>query len=229
MVNRKLVKFLSLRYKILAAVLIVLAGGLVLLPKYEKHESISPEELLSNAISPERYITTDELADRIINQDPSLLLIDVRDENAYKKYSLPSAVNIPLKKILEDDSESYLNQDEFDAILFSNDNFHSDQAWLLCNRIDYKNLYVLKGGINKWFNTIINPKKPTENMASNTFELYSLRKAASMYFGVAYPKKVHKQPVIIKKASVAKASTAIVPKKIIPKKKKKKMPVEGGC
>ena len=88
---------------------------------------------------------------------------------------------------------------------------------------------MLKGGINKWFNTIINPKKPTENMASNTFELYSLRKAASMYFGVAYPKKVHKQPVIIKKASVAKASTAIVPKKIIPKKKKKKMPVEGGC
>ena len=229
MVNRKLVKFLSLRYKILAAILIVLAGGLVLLPKYEKHEGISPEQLLSNAISPERYITTDELADRIINQDPSLLLIDVRNENAYKKYSLPSAVNIPLKKILEDDSESYLNQDEFDVILFSNDNFHSDQAWLLCNRIDYKNLYVLKGGINKWFNTIINPKKPTENMASNAFELYSLRKAASMHFGVAYPKKVHKQPVIIKKASVAKASTAIVPKKIIPKKKKKKMPAEGGC
>lgn len=229
MVNRKLVKFLSLRYKILAAVLIVLAGGLVLLPKYEKHEGISPEELLSNAISPERYITTDELADRIIQQDPSLLLIDVRDENTYKKYSLPNAVNIPLKKILEEDSESYLNQDEFDVILFSNDNFHSDQAWLLCNRIDYKNLYVLKGGINKWFNTIINPKKPTENMASNAFELYSLRKAASMYFGVAYPNKVHKQPVIIKKSSVAKTSNAAASKKIIPKKKKKKMPVEGGC
>ena len=151
MVNRKLVKFLSLRYKILAAVLIVLAGGLVLLPKYEKHEGISPEALLSKAISPERYITTNELADRIINQDPSLLLIDVRDKNTFQTYSLPNAVNIPLKKILEEDSEPYLNQDEFDVILFSNDNFHSDQAWLLCNRIDYKNLYVLKGGINEWF------------------------------------------------------------------------------
>ena len=218
MVNRKLVKFLSLRYKILSAVLIVLAGGLVLLPKYEKHEGISPEELLSKAISPERYITTDELADKIINQDPTVLLIDVRDENSYKKYSLPNAINIPLNKILEEDSEPYLNQDEYDVVLFSNDNFHSDQAWMLCNRLDYKNLHVLKGGINTWFNTIINPKKPLENMASNEFELYSFRKAASMYFGVAYPEQV-------KVTEVKK----VVPKKVIAVKKKKKLPTEGGC
>lgn len=64
MVNRKTAKFLSFRYAILAAILIILAGGLVLLPKYEKHEGITPEELLSNAISPERYISTDELANK---------------------------------------------------------------------------------------------------------------------------------------------------------------------
>lgn len=227
MVNRKFVKFLSFRYIILSTVLLVLAGGLVLLPKYEKHVGISPEELLSNAISPERYINTDELADRIINRDPSLLLIDVRDENDFKKYSLPNAVNIPLKNIFEVDSEPYLNQDQYDVILFSNDNFYSDQAWVLCNRKNYKNLHVLKGGINNWFNTIINPKQPTENMASNAFELYSFRKAASMYFGVAYPKKIQKQPVVSK--NNAKTSTPNVPKTVIPTMKKKKMPVEGGC
>ncbi len=221
MLNRKLVKFLSFRYLILAAILIMLAGGLVLLPKYEKHEGITPETLLSNAVSPERYISTDELADRIINNDPSLLLIDVRDENDFKKYTLPSAINIPLNKVLEEDSEPYLDQDEYDVILFSNDNFYSDQAWILCNRLGYENLYVLKGGINTWFNTIINPKKPTENMASTEFKLYSFRKAASMYFGVAYPGK------ITKKSNTSKSVTT--PKKIVPVKKKKKMPVEGGC
>ena len=56
MLDRKLVKFLSFRYVILAFVLIVLAGGLVLLPKYEKQEGISPKNLLANAFSPERYI-----------------------------------------------------------------------------------------------------------------------------------------------------------------------------
>ena len=77
MVNRKLAKVSKFRYTALATILIILSAGLVLLPKYEKHEGINPEELLSNAISPERYISTDNLANRIINQDPSILLIDV--------------------------------------------------------------------------------------------------------------------------------------------------------
>ena len=219
MINRKLAKVLSFRYIVLAIVFIALAGGLVLLPKYEKHEGIKPEKLLSNAISSERYISSDELAHKIINQDPSFLLIDVRDEESYSKYSLPNSINIPLEKLLEDDSEAYLNQDEFDVILFSNDNFYSDQAWLLCNRLEYKNMRVLEGGINTWFTTIIKPEKPTENQPASDFELYTFRKAASMYFGVVYPDQVKTEP-IEKKAA---------PKKIMPVKKKKKMPVEGGC
>lgn len=219
MINRKLAKVLSFRYKILALVFIVLAGGLVLLPKYEKHEGIKPEKLLGYAISPERYISSDELAHKIINQDPSFLLIDVRDKESYTKYSLPGSINIPLEKLLEEDSEVYLNQDEFDVILFSNDNFYSDQAWLLCNRLEYKNLRVLEGGINTWFDTVIKPIKPTENQPASEFELYSFRKAASMYFGVVYPDLFMAEPVEKK----------VIPKKVIPVKKKKKMPVEGGC
>ncbi|MFD1294468.1 rhodanese-like domain-containing protein [Lutibacter holmesii] len=210
----------SKRYLFLATLLIILAGGLVLLPKYQKHEGIKPELLLSNAISPERYISTDELADRIINQDPSILLIDVRDSISYLKNTIPNAVNIPLKDILKEDYEGYLNQDEYDVILFSNDNFYADEAWIICNRLDYQNLRVLKGGINRWFNTIINPTKPTENMAAINFELYSTRKAASMYFGVAYPEQAKKQAAPVK----------VTPKKtVVPVKKKKKMPAEGGC
>jgi rhodanese-related sulfurtransferase len=221
MVNRKTAKFLSFRYTILAAILVVLAGGLVLLPKYEKHEGINPEVLLSNAISPERYISTDELANKIINQDPSFLLIDVRTADEFSKYSLPNAINIPLKNLLDEESIPYLNQNQYDVVLFSNDTFYADQAWILGNRLNYKNLKVLKGGINNWYQTIINPTIPTENMASEEFELYSFRKSASMFFGVVYPEqfKVEKKPEVKK----------VVPKKVIPIKKKKKMPVEGGC
>lgn len=221
MVDSKQKKSSTFSYIFLASILILIAGGLVLLPKYQKHEGIKPQELLSRIISPERYISTDDVASILINQDPSYLLIDVRNEEEFKKYSLPNAVNIPLKKLLNEDFEGYLNQDEYDVILFSNDNFKADQAWILCNRLDYKNLHVLEGGINKWFNTIINPTKPTENMAADQFELYSTRKAASMSFGVVYPEQIKKEPVPVKRAA---------PKKVVvPVKKKKKMPVEGGC
>ena len=216
MINRKLAKVLSRQYIVLATILILLAVGLVLLPKQKKHEGIDSKVLLSNIISPERYISTDELADKMVNQDPSFLLIDVRDSISFKKNSLPNAINIPLKKVLDEDAATYLDQEQFDIVLFSNEHFYADQAWILCNRLGYKNIRVLKGGLNAWFNTIINPPKPTENMPVTAFELYSFRKAASMYFGVAYPDAVKK--------------AAATPKKRVKtvKKKKKKKP-EGGC
>ena len=128
------------------------------------------------------YLLNNYLA--IISQDPSFILIDVRDEASYTKYTLPNAINIPLKKLLYEKFESFLNQDQFDVVFFSNDNFYADQAWVICNRLEYKNLHVLKGGMNNWFATIINPQEPDENMPSEAFELYSTRKAASMFFGV---------------------------------------------
>ena len=219
MVKKKVAKVLAFRYMALAGILIILAGGLVLLPKYEKHEGIKPEELLSRVISPERYISTDKLAVILVNQDPSYLLIDIRDEGSYNNYTLPNAINIPLAKLLDEDSEGFLNQNQYNVVLFSNENFYADQAWVLCNRLDYKNLRVLKGGINQWYNTIINPLKPTENMPAVAFELFSFRKAASMYFGVAYPEQ-YKRADIVKKVPV---------KKVITVKKKKKAPAEGGC
>ncbi len=201
-------------YKVLAALLIILAGGLVLLPKYEKNSGIKPESFLLNIMSTERYITTDQIADKIIKQDPNLLLIDVRKKEDYDSFSLPNAVNIPLEDVLSSDSEAYLDQDEYDVVLFSNDNFYADQAWLLCNRMGYKHIYVLKGGLNEWFNTIINPKEPKVTDSELAFKQYDFRKAAGMYFGVGN-----------NKTTTAK----VKPKKVIKLTKKKKKVAEGGC
>lgn len=218
MIKKRTAKILSFRYAVMATILIILAGGLVLLPKYEKSEGLAADKLLSNIISLERYVSTDQISDKIINQDPSFILVDVRDEKSFNHYTLPNAINIPLKNLLDEKFESYLNQDQYDIVFFSDDNFYADQAWLLCTRLEYKNLHVLKGGLNKWFTTIINPQKPNENNAAIDFELYSTRKAASMFYGVVYPEQVKRKKVIQKK-----------PKKVITVKKKKKMPTEGGC
>jgi len=204
----------SRQYQILAVILIVLAGGLVLLPKHQKNEGINPKMFVKNALSSERYISTDLLADRIINQDPTLLLVDVRSEKEYAAYSLPNAVNVPLNKFFDEDLNGFVNQDVYDVILYSNDGFVSNEAWMLGNRLGYQNLYVLKGGINEWFNTIINPKVPEETDPKTAFELYSFRKAAGMYFGVGVSNT---------------ETTKKVTKKVVTVKKKKKKVAEGGC
>ena len=219
MVKKKVAKFLSLRYKILGLILLILAGGLLVLPKYQKQDGIKSEDLLSQSTSPERYISTDIIANKIINQDPSFILIDVRDEVSYNNYSLPNAINIPLKTLFDDESIPYLNQNQFDVVFYSNDSFYADQAWILCSRRGYKNLRVLKGGLNQWFNTIINPVEPNENETAEAFELYTSRKASSMYFGVVYPDQMNTESTNENPA----------PKQVITVKKKKKKVAEGGC
>ena len=218
MINRNLAKILAKRYIILASLLLIAALGLVLLPAYQKNEHVTAEDLLAKVVNPERYVTSDDLAHKIIAKDPSILLIDLRDEEEYAEYTLAGALNIPFDAILNADYEAYLNQGQYDVVLFSNDDFKADQAWLILTRMDYKNLHVLKGGINGWYNTILNPPEPTENMAKGAFELYDFRKAAAMYFGVGIKQhdNVEQQDMTPKKV-------------VIPIVKKKKRKPEGGC
>jgi len=206
-------------YQILALILIILAGGLLLIPKHPKHEGISPELFAKNILSTERYITSDQLADRIVNQDPALLLIDTRPLEAFQSFSLPNAIHIPLSEIFSEELNPYLDQNIYDIILFSNDNFNAEQAWMLCSRMGYQRLYILDGGLNTWFSTIIEPKPPKETMSREAFELYSFRRAAGKYFGVA------NDTVEVEVKPVRKAP----PKKVVTKPKKKKRVPEGGC
>jgi rhodanese-related sulfurtransferase len=204
------------RYRILAAILILLSGGLVLLPKYQKNEGITPEAFLLNVMSTERYISTDQLANSLINKDPSIMLIDVRSAKEYNAFSLQDAVNIPLADILKPDKTPYLSQDGYKVIFYSDDNFYADQAWLIAKRLGYKNIFVLKGGLNTWFNTILNPQEPKTTDSKQEFLKYNTRKAAAMYFGVGGT--VNSNAITPTKA----------PKKIILTKTKKKA-VRGGC
>jgi len=189
------------------------------LPKQQQHEGIAPELFVKNMVSTERYINTDVLADRMVNQDPVLLLIDTRTTEEFEKYSLPNAVNIPLSHIFNEELNPYLDQDVYDVVLFSNDNFTADEAWLIGNRMGYQRLYVLDGGLNAWFETIIEPELPKETMSREAFELYAFRKAAGKYFGVA-------NDTVEIETEVKKVPA---PKKVVTKPKKKKKMPEGGC
>jgi len=206
-------------YQFLALILVILAGGLIVLPKQQQHEGIAPELFVKNMVSTERYINTDVLADRMVNQDPVLLLIDTRTTEEFEKYSLPNAVNIPLSHIFNEELNPYLDQDVYDVVLFSNDNFTADEAWLIGNRMGYQRLYVLDGGLNAWFETIIEPELPKETMSREAFELYAFRKAAGKYFGVA-------NDTVEIETEVKKVPA---PKKVVTKPKKKKKMPEGGC
>lgn len=199
-------------YIFLAALLIVLAGGILFLPEKTNYVEENPENLMWDIAQPTRYITTDQVAKMIIEKDPLLQLVDVRPDYDYEMFSLPGAYNIPLDSILTETSDIILDVEDVNTVLYSDDDLKADQAWVIAKRMGYKNIYVLKGGLNCWVRTIIQPKAPPETAPITEFELYQFRQGASIYFTGAE----------ISTDSGEKKSLKIT-------RKKKETVAEGGC
>lgn len=200
-------------YYIMAVFLLLLGIGLVILPDREHYDEASPRELLSDLRNPSRFISTDKVAEMIIDQDPTLLLVDVRDMYDFLDYSLPGAHGIPLEEILMYNWVDSLSYDRSKIVLFSNSDILADQAWILLKRENHNNIHIMKGGLNCWFETIIQPSPPAETDADEEIDLYQFRKGASIYFlGGTAPveQETGSQTVIVKRKNKTKV-------------------VEGGC
>jgi len=200
-------------YLILVAILILLSLGLFVLEARENNDKVTPMELLTDLIENTRYVTSDELASRIIERDPSIQLIDVRDPYDFMDFSLPGAENIPISDLSTEMTSELLSVPGKDFIFYSNGDVEANKAWMISQRLGYSRLYILKGGLNNWIKTIIKPQPPAESQALNAFDLYEFRLGASQYFT----------------GGSAKIATDTPAQEIKFERKKKKAAVEGGC
>lgn len=170
------------RYLLLAGIIIALGVGILLMPAKDTANQTQPELLLTAIDDPSRFLTTDDITDRLVKKDPALLLIDVRPVSQFKAFAIPGAINIPLDSLLSASSMEMLNQLEVDKVLYSNADVTSDQAWIICKRMGLQRIYVMQGGVNKWFSTIVKAEKPAESAPTEAIELYQFRIAACQHF-----------------------------------------------
>ncbi|MDX2429742.1 MAG: rhodanese-like domain-containing protein [Bacteroides sp.] len=200
---------------LLAMFIIPLGMILAFVPANTTHPyKLSPADLLEYVNSGMQYFTPDEVADMIVNKDPSLMLIDVRPETEYEKYHLPGALNIPLSSLLDDEWEDYLHQDLRYNVFYSNGTVNANQAWMLTRQLGYQNNYVLQGGLNYWVETIMNPTAPASTSPNEDIAKYDFRKGAGQALGGG---------------AIMESSSQVAPDlpKIAPRPKKKK--AQGGC
>ncbi len=170
------------KYTILAVLMIVLALGLVLLPTKKEQNEIDPKVLLSSIVERSRYLNVDLVTHRIIENDPTLLLIDLRPADQFKLFALPGAVNIQPDSLLSARTLELMNQPGKDKVLFANSDLIADKAWLIATRSSVSRMYVMKGGMNEWFNTIIKEKPANNSASSSDLDLLSFRIAARQFF-----------------------------------------------
>ncbi|MEI6434898.1 MAG: rhodanese-like domain-containing protein [Bacteroidota bacterium] len=202
----------------LALVLLILAVIIALVPQNTTRPyKLTAEQLLAEMRTGTQFVSPDEVADKIIQKDPSIQLIDVRNPREFDMFSLPGAINIPLQDILSEANYEALNQGAKMNILYSNGSTEANEAWLLTRQLGFQNNYVLQGGLNYWMEKIMNPEKPGNLAANDEIALYDFRKAASAALGGGNVTAI-----------APAAKDAVAPKPgVVPVKKKKK--ASGGC
>jgi len=169
-------------YLFLAIVMILLAGGLLLVPERQNYQQIKPDKLMWDITQTSRFVTTDQVAQRIIEGDPTLELIDIRSIKDYESFSLTNAISIPIDSLMSPNYQDYLGIEDMKVVFYGNDDIKADQAWVIAKRMGYKSIYVMEGGLNCWIRTIIQPVEPEESAPLEDFDLYQFRKGASAFF-----------------------------------------------
>lgn len=213
-------------YLFLMALAIVLSGGLIFLPEASNTKELPADKLLMELGDNNRFLSVDDVADLIINQDPTLLLVDLRKPEEFESFSLEGSVNIPFQDLFKEENDQYLKRGELKKVFYANSDEVSDQAWVLLRRAEYHNLFVMKGGLTGWVEMIMKPDKPSEQYSQVDQELYNRRMAARRYFAGgsveiqpdAFVKKQKPAPVAAKKKV-----------KVIPKKVVEEVEEEEGC
>lgn len=116
---------------------------------------LKADELLSKSASEEIYISVDQAARMVNSEDSTVQFIDLRDAEEFKICNIPGSINIPFGDLLNPQWESVLNQKKVKNILYGNDDQTANYAWTIAAGMDYSNNYVMKGGLNEWFKTVM--------------------------------------------------------------------------
>jgi rhodanese-related sulfurtransferase len=198
---------------ILSILVIVLGGMAAILPDAQNNSlELNEKQLHQELLNESHYIAIDELVDLLVNQDPSVQLIDLRSPEDFSKDALPGAMNIPFDSILSENYVYFLDQTAVRNILYSGTAKEATEGWMITRQKGFRNNYVLKGGLNQWKKDILNPEYPGSSASEEEFELYEKRSAARQYF--------------------TGSETTRKPKNItplIPIQRKTKKKVQGGC
>lgn len=116
---------------------------------------VKPAELLAKSCSEKYSFSVDQVARFINNEDSTIQLIDVRNPEEFKICNIPGSINIPLAGFQNHKWEGFLNQKQMKNIYYGNGDQAASYAWTISTGMNYGENYIMKGGLNEWFKTVM--------------------------------------------------------------------------
>jgi len=166
-----------------SVVLLSLGFILALLPLSGNSSFIvRPRNLLSELLDKNSYYSVDQVARFIVAEDSSVQIIDLRTPEEFRTVNIPGSINIPYNTLIDRKPGSILNNGKTRNIFYSNGDFDSNYALTIARGLNLKNTYVMKGGLNEWFSTVMNSSFTGEKITARENALFETRTRAKKMF-----------------------------------------------
>jgi rhodanese-related sulfurtransferase len=170
---------------VISVLLVSLGFILAFLPSVDKASlKVKPGKVLQSVLDPNSVFTADQVAKFIVSEDSSVQIIDVRTSGEYEKFSIPGAVNIPYEKIATnpDTLRVLLNRGYARNIFYSNGDLESGYTFVLAVGSGFRNVYIMKGGLNDWFRLVMNTEFKGDRITARENALFETRTRARKLF-----------------------------------------------
>jgi rhodanese-related sulfurtransferase len=143
------------RHRLAALALLVAGVAVAAWPDYQARLLAKASDEQLRLVNPIDRMTPDEVAFRIVDADPSLLLVDVRPVEAFAKWTLPGAVSIPPSDLFGRGLPPELSHVQRRKVFFADDERQAEEAATLARLLGYENVAVLEGGLTQFKATIL--------------------------------------------------------------------------
>ncbi|MEI7947224.1 MAG: DUF6691 family protein [bacterium] len=143
--------------KVFSVVLVVAAFGLFaaqMKPKATANVATQEQTLLTGMQEGADHIEVQELADRLLGGDASLLLVDIRTPEEFAEFHIRTAINIQVADL---PTALAPRKNQGMIVLYSNGMTHPAQARDSLARLGFGNVYQLTDGLQGFLNTCLKP------------------------------------------------------------------------
>lgn len=168
---------LTLNQKLAALALALGAGALFSQPHRGPVVQLDTRELAMIVEQEVDHVTPAELAAWIVAGRSDYRLLDLRSEQDYATYHIPTAENVPVSQLPE---FPLLPTEK--VVLYSEGGIHAAQAWMLVRAQGHTAVYTVLGGLDGWKDEVLFPVMPAEATAQQRAR-FEQSAALARFFG----------------------------------------------
>lgn len=147
-------------------------------PARNENSNINLNELALEIENEKDHIDASILADWIMQKKQDYILVDIRDAEKFNEYHIPSAQNISIQKLI---NENFTR--DVKILIYSQGGTHGSQAWFLLKAKGYRHVYFLRNGMYEWIDEILFPKISKQLFTENKSEFAKINRRTKFFGG----------------------------------------------